>query len=437
MSDVSRSIRRKQLAAALAAAFITLPALAPCTSRYVGTCADDADSGTLRNQISAADPGDLIDLTGLACSTITLTAGEISTAKTLTLQGPANGTVSITTSGSNRLLHHTGAGYFYIYHLTFSGGYYATYDGNAKGGCIASQGMLLLGTTTLSGCEVYSVNGVAEGGAIYAGGAGLEAGSTVTGSIAYSVNNVAWGGGVIASLVGLSDSTISGNTAKSAHMLAYGGGAFVVQNVYVTGSTIDSNNATAGGGIFQRATLDPSTSYFMLKSSTVSGNSAGSQAGGIYTNAVQYVRIENSTVAFNSAAFQAGMLSEHSVLSESSIIAKNSNTTPGGFADLTVASGGLDPNGLNNLIQSYTPVAGLGVVTVTVDPRLAPLAWHGGKTRTHALSAGSPAIDDGNTASGVTLDQRGLPRDVPSGAPDIGAYERQADDDELFYSGFN
>ena len=55
---------------------------------------------------------------------------------------------------------------------------------------------------------------------------------------------------------------------------------------------------------------------------------------------------------------------------------------------------------------------------------LGPLAYNGGTTRTHALLAGSPAIDAGSNPLGLTTDQRGagFPR-VVGGASDMGAYE--------------
>ena len=75
--------------------------------------------------------------------------------------------------------------------------------------------------------------------------------------------------------------------------------------------------------------------------------------------------------------------------------------------------------------------------TLTGDPQLAPLANNGGPTQTHALMIGSPAIDAG-VAVAFTVDQRGsgYARSVGAGV-DIGAYERQADDDELFGNNFD
>jgi len=55
------------------------------------------------------------------------------------------------------------------------------------------------------------------------------------------------------------------------------------------------------------------------------------------------------------------------------------------------------------------------------DPALEPLAFNGGPTRTHALGAGSPAIDAGDPAC-PSADQRGAPRPQGPGC-DIGAFE--------------
>jgi len=55
-----------------------------------------------------------------------------------------------------------------------------------------------------------------------------------------------------------------------------------------------------------------------------------------------------------------------------------------------------------------------------IDPGIGPLVDNGGPTMTHALLAGSPAIDNGVGIAGITTDQRGYQRDTQ---PDIGAYE--------------
>jgi hypothetical protein len=66
---------------------------------------------------------------------------------------------------------------------------------------------------------------------------------------------------------------------------------------------------------------------------------------------------------------------------------------------------------------------------------LGPLADNGGPTQTHALPAGSPAVDKG-ASFGATTDQRGSPRpsnfadiDNPGNGSDIGAFELRAPPD--------
>jgi hypothetical protein len=53
---------------------------------------------------------------------------------------------------------------------------------------------------------------------------------------------------------------------------------------------------------------------------------------------------------------------------------------------------------------------------------LGVLADNGGPTLTHALLAGSPAIDKGVAVAGITTDQRGVAR-TQGAAPDIGSFE--------------
>ena len=64
-----------------------------------------------------------------------------------------------------------------------------------------------------------------------------------------------------------------------------------------------------------------------------------------------------------------------------------------------------------------------------LDPRLAPLAYNGGPTRTHALLRGSPALDSGDNTLAQLTDQRGVRRARDGDGDgqavvDIGAFER-------------
>jgi hypothetical protein len=86
----------------------------------------------------------------------------------------------------------------------------------------------------------------------------------------------------------------------------------------------------------------------------------------------------------------------------------------------------------NSLVRKTCPVTATCNVVLTgsgnvlgADPLLAPLAFNGGPSRTHALLPTSPAIDAGSNPLGLTEDQRGFPR-VVNGTPDMGAYESPA-----------
>ena len=79
----------------------------------------------------------------------------------------------------------------------------------------------------------------------------------------------------------------------------------------------------------------------------------------------------------------------------------------------------------------------IGTFGAPIDTRLGPLLNNGGPTETHALNAGSPAIDGGNPAGCVDqdgmpilVDQRGFPRTLDGNHDgiavcDMGAFEYQ------------
>src|SRR5262249_17526403 len=66
-----------------------------------------------------------------------------------------------------------------------------------------------------------------------------------------------------------------------------------------------------------------------------------------------------------------------------------------------------------------------GTVASPTDPMLAALANNGGATQTHALLAGSPAIDTGSNPASLTTDQRGGIFVRSNGVTDMGAFELQ------------
>lgn len=396
----------------------------------VTSCQDDLSAGTLRVAVANAAASQTIDLySQLACSTITLSQGEIATNHNVTLLGSADHRVTIAGGGNGRVFDITGsgsnAGSISLTHLNITGG-----NNVLSGGCILASAAVVLDDTTVSNCvTAIPKNNAGYGAAISAPSVSLMNASQVSDSHAITGPNPlkyhAYGGGVFASTsFSCSDSSISGNYAQ------FGGGVATRGSVSIDRCTINSNRAVYGGGFADFATSSP----FTITQSTVSGNAAFKGAG-IYTKSA--LTMYNSTVAFNisSSNYAAGIYAKDGVVMQSSIAADNFRQDGEPFDISILQSAHL--SGADNAIMFTNATPYPGVITVTTDPRLAPLADHGGPTRTHALLADSPAIDHGNNSQSFGNDQRGSGFIRSVGVTDIGAYERQIDDDEIFADGFD
>lgn len=400
--------------------------------RQVTSCADDGAPGTLRSAVGFAGTGDTIDLSGLpganpncSSSIITLSNGAVTipSNKSLTFQGPTDATITIVGNGSDRVLYDANS-FLQINDLTISGG-----KAFGNGGCIDSLGQVILQHSTVTNCYVGLSGKYASGGGVYGASVSLTQGSLVTGNKA-SIGAATGlkfgiGGGVaVKTQFSCTDSTISGNHADTA-----GGGAIARANgtVTLTNCTADNNSAAVGGALYAFGATGEGT----VLNSTISGNTA-TKAAGLRVQAT--LTIINSTVAFNTASgAYAGGVYAGSVDAESSIIAKNTSTAPD---RMDLQSSYLI--GSKNLILSAStsnPI-GSGVITITTNPKLAPLGNHGGLTLTHAPLATSPVLNQGSNSQNLPNDQRGAGfARVVNAAADIGAYERQINDDEIFYDG--
>lgn len=435
-----------ELSAARAAA--TQSQMRPAATLPVGHCDDDGSPDSLRSVVAAAIDGDVVDLSALSCSTITLASGGIGvTADNLTLRGPGRDLLTIDGNLDGTVLNHYGAGLLTVEDLTVANGDYFFSGGCVWSGsdiqferarisdCTTSKyytngaGIFSEGDITLVDSELTNNSASSDSYAVYGGGAfSLQditvSGSTVSGNEVRSDDGAHGGGLFSVGNLTITDSTISDNNVVSYQ--SRGGGVATAGAATVSGTTISNNSAALGGGayFFDQDPTGPST----LINSTVSGNMARINGGGVLTSSD--LTVANSTVAFNHAADYSGGLAVHQadVSLQSSILAMN--TADGGISpdqdvDLSIYSGALLASA-NNLVTVSSVV--LPPDTITADPQLLPLANNGGATPTHALAAASPAIDAGNNAAGLAFDQRGSGFDrVSGGAADIGAYELQAE----------
>ncbi len=192
--------------------------------------------------------------------------------------------------------------------------------------------------------------------------------------------------------------------------------------------------------------------------STISGNSAAGDGGGIEDNNSGTINVVNSTITNNRADSDGNSTGSGGGISRSGATVTLHNTIVAGNLN---ADGGLgvadDISGTMGAASSFNLIGtgGSGGLTNGVngnqvgvaDAGLGPLANNGGPTMTHALLATSPAIEagsnanlpadtfdldgDANMAETLPVDQRGtgFPRTADSSdldaiqTVDIGAFE--------------
>ena len=361
--------------------------------------------------------------------------------------------------------------------VTISGN--ATLGGAADGGGVYVDGSnLLFEESVISGNSTVGAN--SEGAGLFLAGASsvvtLTKNSTL--SLNSTIGSQSPGGGafVLAGTLNVENSIValnstSGLTSPGGGIAAIGGvvnvtGTRVMQNratgiggngggfsvvnanLFVRDSTIANNLVTnansKGGGVYSDTNLAGSQ-ITSIVNSTVSGNSAPLRGGGVF-NADGRLEIRHSTVTNNSTPFfntGTGVASQANsstlTVVQSSIVAGNAGAAAGTSSDIDSVDG-TSTNSVQslgfNVIGTGNPV-GLGVFTQTGDktgitnPLLGPLAFNGGLTETHALLAGSAAINSGNAAfnpggfsPALTTDQRGAGfARVQAGRIDVGAFE--------------
>jgi parallel beta-helix repeat protein len=212
------------------------------------------------------------------------------------------------------------------------------------------------------------------------------------------------------------DSTISGNIAGR------NGGGIEIDNaggpVLIENSTISGNDAVNGGGISLFSLGD-----MTILNSTISGNTAGIDGGGLLVGGFYgYLSILHTTVADNSAGVTGGGLfvSPGPVQGRNSIFGDNSPNdlaNDAGGAMFEVAYSLVENSGSSTVISNGGNIFGQ-------DPQLGPLADNGGPTRTHLPAPTSPVINAGDPAftPPPSTDQRGFAR-VLNGRIDMGSVE--------------
>jgi S-layer homology domain len=455
-----------------------LPVSRAAAATAIVTNGNDVGSGSLRQAIADAAPGDTITFAPNV-TTVTLTTAELAIAKDLTIQGNSQDTVLIERSIESgtpefRIFHIT-AGTVSISGLSIAQG--KTFSDSlsdasqAGGGLRVSGGSLELADSVVRDNRATLGGGLAvvgpgtltiarsvvqDNSAYFGGGIISYRGNATLTQTTVSENQGSEGGGLSTyqGTLSLSDTSVVGNTSNGP-----GGGISNREGlVSLVNVTVRGNTAQSGGGIESFDVSDslggdpnllPTTN---LTNVTISGNSAVRYGGGIGLGLGQ-ATLANVTISGNSSNESAGMVSYSAVVTLDNVtITGNNAQTSSGFALFGSASYPTNAHIQNSIIvgnangdcakssasdaplisDGYNVVgpgcpsdnAGDLTFTGTLSDLLDPnLVDNGGPTPTHALVPASPALDRIPIAQcGASTDQRGIARPQGPGC-DSGAYE--------------
>lgn len=277
------------------------------------------------------------------------------------------------------------------------------------GGCVrnlAAGGLVYLNNVVIEGC-------VSEEGR---GGGMINHGSVIMTRVQFIGNEAYFGGGLENLLnANIYESTFHRNTGQLSIDRPTRGGAIsnlAGASLTLSNSTLSRNSAVLGGGLFNQGRAS-------ILNSTISTN--GGRGGGIANvgPGAEGGRLEvvSSTITNNNGLGIFTIFFPGPVELRGTIVAGNRDA-PRAPAN---CEGGITSSRESLEDLNTCGLVGAGDIFNT-DPLLGPLADNGGPTQTHALLAGSPAIDAAPSRY-ERRDQRDYPRPM-FGASDIGAYEK-------------
>src|SRR5262245_41155114 len=145
--------------------------------------------GSLREAIALTEPGGTVDFAPGLSGTITLTAGQLTIAKDLTIAGPGAGVLTVSGNNASRVFEVTSAVTVALSGLTIA---FGLGDG-LHGGGILNAGTLAVTASTLSSNSVF---GAAGGGIYNSGGTLTITASTLSGNSAGFRGFGSAGGGI-------------------------------------------------------------------------------------------------------------------------------------------------------------------------------------------------------------------------------------------------
>ena len=341
---------------------------------------------SLREAVDAANsmPGaDTITFTAdLAGETITLDGSQIEVTDSVTIQGLGADQLTISGLDQSRIFSFGSDddATYTIADVTLTDGEVARGDEPSPqtGGAIFLNNP---GDTLIIERSVISSSASNGGGAVYVEGAGAE--------------------------LQISDSALVDNEANfnGSAVLTVGGVTTTIVNSTVSGNTSLNNFAALAV-----QTLAGQSADMTLRFVTVNDNIGEGLRASVFSDATANITVSNSIVASSS------------------------------LRNLFLEGSGASFTSLgNNIFDDASVASVLSSDLINTDPLLGPLADNGGPTPTHALLFGSDAIDRGNNAMTLDIDNRVLTTDqrgetfdrIQFNIVDIGAFESNTETPSL------
>jgi hypothetical protein len=322
----------------------------PAGTVVVTNC-DDAGPGSLRDAVENAVSGDVVDLTALSCSTISLATGALATdVDDLTVDGPGPEALAIDAAGSSRIFDHGGTGTLTLNGLALRNGSYTSTDftgpGFAQGGCAYSAGRLVANDVHASGCRVDGAT--AEGAAFWAWTSLDLTDSKVTAAVANAhsdtLSSVVFGGTLFGFLgMNLVRTEVTDSTSTSA------------TNLNPSGNSITTIN---GGVIWtgQSVAITDSVITGAFASASSPNALAWVKGGSVY--AANGAAITNTTIANSSLSAPAGTSYDYQTLVLGAGVYIAGSGSPTTITGSTITGNYAHCNGSGDCDNEYTAVAG-------------------------------------------------------------------------------
>lgn len=288
------------------------------------TNTNDSGVGSLRNAIAIANNGDVIDFSLSYPAVITLTTGELSVLRNLTISGPGSSNLSISANHASRVLSLSSGFGLTMTGVTLRDGFH-----NSAGG-----GIRLLGTSAMTLTDVVLYNNVVACAGVGCSGGAIHNNNTSTlimttsSIISNSVDSGSTGGGLYNGVDAVATLTNVTVTLNSANTSSYGGGAYNDGTLIVTGGVFSGNSAESGeGGAIYNPSLLIMNGTTITNNMSVNGGGIGSSSGSPRTYITNTTLISNTSTASGGGIYTSGAVT----ITASTIVSNTANNSGGGL----------------------------------------------------------------------------------------------------------